>query len=215
MEVENANQIWLYLSDVKDGRSTEDRLRRAVYQCCETKHHIKIVGSEEQIKIARTDRGKPYLADYPQIHVSVSHSGAWCVCAVAETPVGVDIQEHVRMEGESIEEASQRFRQMAHRFFHPIEAAFVDEESYYRFFGVWAARESYVKYTGKGIDASFSEFCVIPEKKDRQPELGEMSKANIWQAEGVSFWETRYQNDYTLCVCAKTSNLFIDKMEMI
>ena len=51
----------------------------------------------------------------------------------------------------------RRYVNMAKRFFHEKEADYVQEKApYQRFFRVWAAKESYVKYTGKGID----EMCI-------------------------------------------------------
>ena len=107
---------------------------------------------------------------------------------------------------ETRQEATVRFAKMAHRFFHPVEAEFVTLESFYRFFGVWTARESYVKYTGQGIDASFSEHCVIPDTKEHWPELTPPLPGPVvsWQAQGVWFWETIFEENYTLCVCAES-----------
>ena len=159
----------------------------------------------ELLQVEKTPLGKPFFPKFPHLHLSISHSGAYWVCALAPVEVGVDIQEHTMNRSETRQEATARFAKMARRFFHPVEAKFVETESFYRFFGVWAARESYVKYTGQGIDASFSEHCVIPEAEEMQQPvntlLGQETGVS-WQAQGVWFWETVFEENYTLCVCA-------------
>lgn len=49
---------------------------------------------EKQI-IAYGSHGKPYLRDYPEVHFNISHSGPCVACAVADSPIGIDIQEVV------------------------------------------------------------------------------------------------------------------------
>lgn len=201
------NQVYIYVFDMEDGRSTEERLKVAAMKCCrEAGWRVLPECSEaswkDRLQVARTDRGKPYFLDFPQIQVSVSHSGAYCICAVSGETIGVDLQKHVRQKEETIEGASIRFRKMARRFFHSVEADYVADDSYYGFYGLWAARESYVKYTGQGIDASFSEHCVIPMQKEQWPKLGEENGV-VWQAQDVWFWERRYKEEYSLCVCTK------------
>lgn len=41
---------------------------------------------------ARGPRGKPFFPQAPQLHFNLSHSGGYALCAVGESPVGVDIQ---------------------------------------------------------------------------------------------------------------------------
>ncbi len=196
-------KVYIYIFDNQDGRSAEERLRLAITGYCSEAGLEFEEDLSEIFKVERTERGKPYFPHCPQIRFSISHSGSYWVCAVAGEQVGVDLQEHVRAKEETIEGASARFCKMAHRFFHPKEAQFVELDCYRNFFGIWAARESYVKYTGQGIDASFSEYCVIPEEEEKWPGLQERSEAQSWQAEGVWFWEILYQENYTLCVCTK------------
>ncbi len=42
--------------------------------------------------IAYGSHGKPYLRDYPNAHFNISHSGQYVACAVADRPVGIDVQ---------------------------------------------------------------------------------------------------------------------------
>ena len=174
----------------------------------------------ELFQVRRTEFGKPYFVNCPQLHFSISHSGAYWVCVLADEEIGVDLQEHVRFKEETTEAAAIRFRKMAHRFFHPLEAEFVDAKScdegtecfsktaglkasYGRFFDTWAAREAYVKYTGQGIDRTFSEHCVVPADKEAWSGLGENRHPVSWEAQGVWFTKQCYRDTYSLCICAK------------
>ena len=115
---------------------------------------------------------------------------------MGDQQIGVDIQEHALLRDETKEQAVLRIRRLARRFFHPSEARYVDGEAqdFRRFFRVWAARESFVKYTGQGIDARFSEYCLIPEGFG-SPE------PDAWQAENVWIREIPFRESYTLCIC--------------
>ena len=196
--------VIIYAYELNDKKTTDERLAIA------TKRYCREIGLETEnmqetdvFHVARSQRGKPYFPELPEVRVSVSHSGKYWVCACSVEEVGIDLQEHVRMQGESVEEAAIRFRKMAHRFFHPVEASFVDADSYLRFFGVWAARESFVKYTGQGIDASFSDHCVIPNEKNQWPRMDGREEIETWSAEGAYFTEMRFCENYTLCVCMR------------
>ena len=173
--------------------------------------------------IERTDRGKPYFPNQPKLHFSISHSGDYWACAMADQPVGLDLQEHVARKDETTEAAAARYCRMAQRFFHPREAEYVkQQDSYQRFFQIWAARESYVKYTGQGIDDHFGEFCVLPgrtglqEARDQkagvqQAEERQAGVQNVsddkavtsWYALDTWFQEMKFAGDYTLCVCTQ------------
>ena len=41
--------------------------------------------------------GKPFLKDFPDIYFSMSHCAGRVVCAVSDSPVGVDIQDHRKL----------------------------------------------------------------------------------------------------------------------
>lgn len=235
-----ARKVCVYIFDRSDGRTTEERLKTAVrayaqscgmdvvlqemqqeadqngWICAGNSTESAEEAPDSLLRVERTETGKPYFPDCPGIHFSISHSGAYWACAVAGEPVGLDLQEHTLAKGESREEAAARFRKMAHRFFHPLEAKFVEPDSYNNFFTVWAAREAYVKFTGQGIDKYFSEHCVVPEesmwqqvfgqaeaKKTDHCTVAEKEGTVTWQAMKKWFWKTVFEKNYTLCVCTE------------
>lgn len=127
--------------------------------------------------------GKPVFANWPGVEFSVSHSGEWWVCAFADRPVGLDVQEHRPCP----------YQRLAERWFHPDEQLWLSrqtdtEEAFYT---LWTARESFVKMTGQGIDSGFSCFSVIADGLLRK-EIG-----------GGELRQLPFADGYSLCVCIK------------
>lgn len=93
-------------------------------------------------KIAYGPHGKPYLADYPDIHFNISHSGQYVVCAVCDRPVGIDIQEMVPYRPE-VAASVCNLTEMAQLN--------VSAEREREFAQIWEKKEAFVKLTGDGI----------------------------------------------------------------
>ena len=109
--------------------------------------------------------GKPYFKDSP-IHFNVSHSGKYWICAMALEPVGIDIQQHV---------AGKNYQKIADRFFAPEERDYLFANDYRDFYKIWAAKESYVKFTGTGIAKNFDKFSVATKTQI----LNKINKAHV------------------------------------
>ncbi|MBQ9079947.1 MAG: 4'-phosphopantetheinyl transferase superfamily protein [Clostridia bacterium] len=106
--------------------------------------------------VKRAEHGKPYLVDYPNIHFSLSHSGEMVMCAVADAPIGCDIQ---RIQGAHIS--------VAKRFFTSDEQKhiYMSDDAQTEFVRIWVLKESYVKLTGDGIAACpLTSFEVLSTK---------------------------------------------------
>ncbi len=95
--------------------------------------------------------GKPFFANLPEVHFSISHSGDFWLCAFGENPLGVDIEKWRVADYSAI----------ARRFFHPEECKAVASGSISTFFNIWTAKESYVKYHGKGLSLPLESFSVV------------------------------------------------------
>ena len=94
--------------------------------------------------------GKPRLAA-SSLHFNLSHSGACAVCAIADRPVGVDVEREAEMNLD-----------IARKFFHPDEyrrvAACPNPAS--SFVEYWVLKESYLKATGLGFALALDSFCI-------------------------------------------------------
>lgn len=131
-------------------------------------------------KIVNGERGKPCLEGLA-LSISISHSeDVFCV-ALSECEIGVDIQFHKNVKKEEI----------AKRYFNENEIEYLKRCGYKHFFDVWAAKESFVKFTGEGIGASFSKFSTA--KADALAEKVE----NAYLEHIPCF------DHYSLCLCSK------------
>ncbi|MBE5780212.1 MAG: 4'-phosphopantetheinyl transferase superfamily protein [Clostridiales bacterium] len=127
----------------------------------------------------KTPEGKPCFPRLPQVHVSISHSGSYWLCAFAHEPIGADLQIHRPLS----------FRAIVKRMYHPLEQAYVQDDPR-AFFDVWAAKESYVKFTGMGIRRSlFPSFCTVS------------GHTLAPQTEGARLIHLPPPTGYSLCLC--------------
>ena len=165
--------LYLYPGAQKIGG--EERLRACA------RHFFGGEGQERFERIARTQKGKPYFPDAPEIACSVSHTDGYWACAISDAPVGLDLEKMRPCPAEHI----------ARRFFHPQEALFA-AQSQKAFFQVWTAKESYVKLLGRGIDASFGDFSVV-ERGGIVSKLGE-----------IEFLPIALEPEYCMCLCGKS-----------
>lgn len=110
----------------------------------------------ENLTFTKKADGKPFLKEYPDFHFNLSHSGRWIACALGESELGVDIEECLPFDsGEEL--------QIARRFFHPKEQEALrlcpaSEERRALFYTFWTLKESYIKYTGKGLKQELDSF---------------------------------------------------------
>ncbi len=153
--------------------------------------------SEAPVIIERTAKGKPFLQEADGIFVSVTHSGEYCIIGVAPQELGIDLQIHDRLHSENGAQATERYLRLSKRFFHPDENEYVLRDPDTHFFEVWCAKESYVKYTGNGIDDIFRSVSILPDV--------ETEHLQTWSACDVYFNTVDFQVGYTLCVCTKGS----------
>ena len=49
---------------------------------------------------AAGEHGKPFLTLQPKIHYNISHSGKYVMCIIAGEEVGIDVQEHKKVNYE-------------------------------------------------------------------------------------------------------------------
>lgn len=91
-------------------------------------------------QILRTPKGKPYV-ELRDTYLSVSHSGEYFLCIIAERPVGIDVQERKNSNSDKI----------AERYFTEREKSFIRDNGENGFFTVWTRKEAYSKLTGEGI----------------------------------------------------------------
>lgn len=114
----------------------------------------------EQITILRGEKGKPYFSGFhgeglnelKTIHYSVSHSGSWWGCLMAEEAVGFDLE---------VCREKVNYSKIAKRFFTEEEYEYVLSTGLEGFFELWVRKEAFVKYLGSGLAAGLDSFSVV------------------------------------------------------
>ncbi len=122
-------------------RSDADRLRTVAGEVLAREMLAARLGcSPQEVPLQYDEDGKPVVSG-TGLFVSVSHSGAFVVCAVDDHPIGVDV--------ETIRDVDDKFMR---RVCSEEELSYVlrgnDRER--RFWELWTAKEAVFKLTGHG-----------------------------------------------------------------
>jgi 4'-phosphopantetheinyl transferase len=108
--------------------------------------------------------GRPEAATAPDLHFSLSHAHGLALCALAGTPVGIDLEAAASVPDASL------VRQL-----HPVERAAIGRLPVSRradaFLHCWVRKEAYLKGigTGLGIDPDMVHVGLGPRHGDTSP----------------------------------------------
>jgi 4'-phosphopantetheinyl transferase len=101
--------------------------------------------------------GKPFLLDEPGIHFNISHAGKYVVCAVSDTPVGIDVEttDH------------KGIMEVAKRYFTEDELLYVQSfqtkaAQQKAFSTIWTMKEAYIKRDGRGLSILSTFSALTP-----------------------------------------------------
>ena len=150
-------------------------------------------GVDAPIRLEKEARGKPYCADFPDLHFNMSDSGPYTMIAVSDRRVGADV-EHIRTRP-----ASALFQ----RWFLPEEKPptplFAEHETPADFIYLWTCKESLLKYIGCGLGAEMKQHPVLWRP---DPISGKPTPYAFFKGEELafsSFW--MQQAGYILTLC--------------
>ncbi|ATE77677.1 MULTISPECIES: 4'-phosphopantetheinyl transferase family protein [Pseudomonas] len=135
----------------------------------------------DQVRIARTATGKPWLPEHTWLRFNLTHSGhSAAITLCREYDVGVDLE---KVSGKvAVKKA------IAQRFFHPDEQRWLalDEANYLtRFTQLWSMKEAWLKARGTGLTQPLRSFCVIPQ-------AGASGVAQVMVAPPISIGQIHY-----------------------
>lgn len=139
---------------------------------------------KKELHISKNKYGKPYIAEKPDFFFNISHSGRWFGCAVANHNIGFDIQEIV----------PKYLNLVTTKLFSKSEIEYINfnkEETNYRFFKIWGAKESFVKCIGTGFYTPLSSFTVD-------------NKMIKYNGKNYYLYYPHAPNNYVLTVCTAT-----------
>lgn len=122
----------------------------------------------DKITIKRDKFNKPYFPDLP-LHFNISHSEDYVICALSSNKIGIDIEKITDID---IKIAENFFSENEYNFLSGLNQS--DRKQ--KFFEFWTIKESYVKFTGKGMYIPFDSFNV--NLHDGFPEISD--KTNIY-----------------------------------
>ena len=99
------------------------------------------------LTVAHDQHGRPTIAEYPGLSVSISHSGALVACAVSTRPIGVDVEQTGRPEADMA---------LARRICAPeelslIESAATSGGAASVLLRLWTRKEALAKALGTGL----------------------------------------------------------------
>ena len=127
------------------------RLRRILADKLET--------NPEHVKFDFGAFGKPYLADHPELHFNMSHSGSVvCIATAIGSPVGVDVErvrEVKRCESLYEDVCSPSERSALRRLAEPLRSE--------TFLLYWTKKEAFLKATGAGLAGLDSVAPGVPQ----------------------------------------------------
>jgi phosphopantetheinyl transferase len=113
----------------------------------------KWLGSDPQdISIALSALGKPFLAQYGMPHFSISHTEQLIGICFSSLPVGLDLEQERSLDVEAL----------AKRFFTKEESIFLNQSSPPAdFFRLWCCKEAAIKADGRGLGQLLASTRVI------------------------------------------------------
>ena len=139
--------------------------------------------------------GKPTLAGDP-LHFNLSRSEDLCLIAIADAPVGVDVE--FRREDPYL-------LRVARRFFSETEVeelrGLAEDEQLPAFFRIWSRKEAYIKALGLGLSLPLDSFDVSLE-----PGAGARLVATRHEPGALGRWTLReldVQPDYAAALCVR------------
>ena len=132
------------------------------------------------LAMARTEAGKPFFPGWPGLHASVTHSGGRWLCALGESPLGLDLERTRPIDG----------ARLARRFFHPEEAAWLEARPG-DFFRLWTAKEALVKRAGTGLAGHMRDLSLVE------------NGALTLRPGGLYLTYPPFEEGFTLCLCTE------------
>ncbi|MCF0120228.1 MAG: hypothetical protein HUJ65_01205 [Oscillospiraceae bacterium] len=119
-------------------------------------------------RIERTEKGKPFFPDRPDIFFSLSHSKKHVLCAVGECPVGCDAEEPRTVTDRVIRRVCSE-----------------KELEGLGFFELWVLKESFIKLKGhQTMEAR--DICFFPGDNGLITPESDISARLYYSAEGVA-----------------------------
>jgi len=137
----------------------------------------------EQINIKKTEHGKPYLVDMPELVFNLSHSASALVIAVGwNCQLGVDI-ESCKPRTSLAGLVDKCFAEEEIAYWNKLPEA----QKILEFYRFWTRKEAFVKATGRGIGLGLNRCVINPENQAgflRVP--ADCGQASTWHVQDIA-----------------------------
>ncbi|MDT8378689.1 MAG: 4'-phosphopantetheinyl transferase superfamily protein [Desulfotignum sp.] len=123
----------------------------------------------DQIRIDYREKGAPYLTRFPEIPISLSHSGDYTAAAITldtKMAIGIDIEKIGNMPDQGFMKTAFTTDEIRHMPKH-ARAIFLH----------WTLKEAFLKFLGLGFNESLHHVAVI---KDRIYHCGRKQRIHTW-----------------------------------
>lgn len=108
-------------------------------------------GAEFPPRMARSEKGKPFLPQYPELCFNLSDSGGYIALVFSSRPIGIDLETISPRPYQSV--LPRWFLESEYRFLSDSEP----ERELCRFIHLWTCKESLLKHIGCGLGAEMKE----------------------------------------------------------
>lgn len=115
---------------------------------------------DKLVQFQVNEHGKMSIAEYPDFYFNLSHSGDYAVCAVADQPVGVDIE---KIRGRKEAQLQRLIRHVCTEEEKECLMRFEGERLEEEFVRIWTKKESYTKAMGMGLQIPFHEVSTLQQ----------------------------------------------------
>ena len=151
---------------------------------------FKEYGLCELPKVERSEQGKPYFPEYPQIKFNYSHCGAGILCGISKHEIGVDVERRIPFNERLVKYICHENEK---QLFIDTESLALKERLLTRF---WTAKESYLKCTGPGIRIRMDEL-----------DFSKCRDGGIFQEEYQMYFEEGQDCGIAVCEKMKSSQM--------
>lgn len=133
------------------------------------------------IQIEKGQYGKPFLTDFPELQINISHSGDLILIGLCrDNAIGVDVEKY-KWDIDHLDLANAVFSKLEIHSLRRLTKA----NRIHGFYRCWTKKESYIKAKGKGLQIPLDQFSV-PIMDDGRSHLHQVT----WDPDECFRWQT-------------------------
>ncbi|MGY6530439.1 MAG: 4'-phosphopantetheinyl transferase family protein [Cyanobacterium sp.] len=156
----------------------------------------------DKISFNYSQKGKPFLENYPHLYFNLSHTDNWIVYGISDQLIGIDI-ENIKKK--------VKYKELAKRFFCPREFNLIIKQNQENepklFYTLWTAKEAYLKATGEGLSGGLDTIELSYNFLSEEVEIISANIRTKWQIKNL-----KVEDDYLVSVAIKTRNMLPEQL---